>query len=230
MKKIFFVLAALSLSLISGPTAQAADKVVVIPLNSSKQAVSFEKVSRQYTIAGTTFQMLRGYGMTEANGYEVTHSQPFGMALLLNKVIGIGHNKDAVKMTFTAPVHLPQGASLGGIGAAVCSTDDTISDHNITLELVKTDVQDGTRTTIRSLSITDSNCGTLQAYPPNTLYLYEGIDNTQYAYEFNIKGIEGGTCNTTTSGSPPLPYWSCDDRRTIIQFAAISYWIDEIVK
>lgn len=125
-------------------------------------------------------------------------------------------------MDFTAPVHLPDGAAISNIGAAVCSEDENLDDHNIKISLVATDKSySGSGplfTKVLSHTITSTDCFTLQELPGRTSYYY--VNNSKYTYEFRVQNIEDGTC--TVSG--------CDDRRTQIQFANISYSTKEVVQ
>lgn len=195
-------------------------KVVVIPLNSTSK-VSFETVSHQYSIPGTSFLPIRGYGMTEAAGWEVTYVNP-GIYVLGSPPYGAAHNKDGELMSFTSPVHLPDGASIGHIGAAICG-NETVTDHDIEIELIATDMTSGDteQTVIRSFNITSPDCGT--SHGGSGLMLAQWVDNSKYTYQFRVRGIEGGTCDNLGLS------WKCDERRTRIQFAHINYSTSEIV-
>jgi len=224
MKKFITGIGIMSVVLWVGSSSLAADKVVVIPLNSSSNSsLSIEQVDHMYSIPGTSFQVIREYGQTEGNGYEVTRRNP-GLFIIGAVPYGVAHNKDGGKMSFTAPVHLPDGASVGHIGAAVCSGDPSVTDHNIGLALMKTDMTTGTQEVVRSYTITSTNCGTSQG--GSGLMIVETVDNSKYAYEFMVSGIEGGTCSITDGGF----LWTCDDRRTRLQFAHVSYSTSEVVQ
>ncbi len=218
MKNILVQIGVLALYF-TASSALAADRVVVIPLGGKK--ISFERVYDQYTIPGATFLPLRYYNETEANGY-IVNNLPSGNYTEGYVPYGISHNKDGHKMNFTAPVHLPDGTAISNIGAAVCSEDESLDDHNIQISLVATDKSySGSgplSTKVLSLNITSTDCFTLQEMPGRRSYYY--VDNSKYIYEFRVRGIEGGTCNLE----------DCDDRRTQIQFANINYSTKEVVQ
>ena len=158
--------------------------------------------------------------MTEAAGWQVTSVNP-GIYILGNAPYGVAHNKDGSKMSFTSPVHLPDGASIGHIGAAICG-NAAVNDHNINIKLVATNMTSGTaaQTIIRSFNITSTDCGTSQG--GSGMMLAQWVDNSRYTYEFQISGIEGGICINI------FPNWTCDIRRTRFQFAHINYATSEV--
>lgn len=215
IKKVFVYSIAIFFGCCSAAMAQ--EKVVVVPLNKSN--VAFENVSHVYSISGTTFQPIRLYFQTEENGFVVTGLEP-GIQRAGKAQFGVAHNASGGSMIFTAPVHLPDGARIGHIGAAICAQNNSLTNLNVRIELVKTDMTLGedNQTSIRQALLTDSQCGISQG--TSGIIATDIVDNSKYAYEFKIHGVEGGTC----SGS------ICEDRRTRIQFAHVNYTSTDAVQ
>jgi hypothetical protein len=143
----------------------------------------------------------------------------------LSSFEGIAHNNDGAKMSFIAPVHLPNGALINGIGAAVCSEDESITDHDIELALIQTSMEDGTQDTIRKYDISQTACNTTQEMSGTMIARW--VDNEKYTYHFRVSGIEGGTCLKT--GFPDFE-WHCDDRRVTLQWARVVYTISQVTE
>ena len=224
MKKNIFGLVLLS-AVMGGSTVSAADGVVVVPL-SSNPGWEIQSVNHVYSIPGTSFMPLRGYTQTESNGYEVTHLRPGLYLAGTDLPFGVSHHKDGEKMTFTAPVHLPDGAQVGGIGAAVCSGDESATDFSITFSLVQTDMATAVNKSIRVFTVNRTLCNTIQENSvPAMIPLPVVIDNSKYTYEFKVSGLEGGTCTKTS-----LLTWDCDPRLTRLQYAQINYSTEDVVK
>ncbi len=228
MKKLLMGIGVMSVLLSGAHAALAADKVVIVPLGGSK-AAAFENVSHRYNISGTTFQASRKYGQFEGNGWEVSGIEPFMFSVMGQIPYGRAHNKDGGDMSFVASVHLPDGASLGHVGAAVCSEDETLTDHNIGLNLMKTDMVNGSQSTIRSYTIESTACNVVQG--GDGMMVMDIVNNDRYVYEFRVENVEGGECFYV----PPTPpivigYYDCDDRRVRLQYATIEYTTNDIVK
>jgi len=217
MKKVIMGLIAMSILFCGVHLSLASDKqVVVIPLFKSNR---FQDVNHTYSIPGTSFLPL-----SSASSDAVTRIDPRGLVLVgtNNGPYGVAHNNDGGKMSFTAPVHLPDGASIGHIGAALCSEDENIADHYISAKLIRTDMSNGWEDAIRQHDISSTDCGTLQSN--SNIIGIETVDNSKYTYEFKVEGLEGGECISE------MFQVDCDDRRTRLEYAIINYVTNELIK
>ncbi len=168
MKKIVLFFCAVVLVLVALPT-YAADKVVVIPLNTSKGGPGNWKSVSVSSLTGFP----RSSSVTTEQGWSTC-----------NNAIG-RYATSGTDEFLTVPIQLPDGATITALTAVIC---DNTSSYESTMYLYRSDAA---QIAVTGTSVAEASTTPFIKKTTSIVSGREVVDNSQYSY-YLYMGINGG--------------------------------------